>query len=256
MGVDKGDGDEKTSARGKRRGLQADMVAAKRKVWVMRGERARARECGEGTQTRVHRGKRAERSQASWRWVVEERAEAKGSGAAWCKHGCTDEETPQRLTPWRDLRAAQIHHDGRREGRNRPREHRLIKGKQQRWLWASSVGCPRGVWWWWREGREGTQLEMTGCWARRWPRADQRDQAHPPRREERRMGHRNDSVACCDHRHGIMNGQLCVARRPLPRRAKRATLRPLRLKTRSPHPTRPRNTATVKTQTTQTKYLE
>ena len=187
---------------------------------------------------------------------MEERAEAKGSGAAWCKHGCTDEETPQRLTPWRDLRAAQIHHDGRREGRNRPREHRLIKGKQQRWLWASSVGCPRGVWWWWREGREGTQLEMTACWARRWPRADQRDQAHPPRREERRMGHRNDSVACCDHRHGIMNGQLCVARRPLPGRAKRATLRPLRLKTRSPHPTRPRTTATVKTQTTQTTYLE
>ena len=90
------------------------MVAAKRKVWVMRGERARARECGEGTQTRVHRGKRAERSQASWRWVVEERAEAKGSGAAWCKHGCTDEEAPQRLTPWRDLRAAQIHYDGRK----------------------------------------------------------------------------------------------------------------------------------------------
>jgi hypothetical protein len=99
----------KTNARGKRRGLQADMVAAKRKVWVMRGERARARECGEGTQTRVHRGKRPERSQASWRWVVEERAEAKGSGAAWCKHGCTDEGTPQRLTPWRDLRAEQIH---------------------------------------------------------------------------------------------------------------------------------------------------
>jgi len=158
---------------------------------------------------------------------VEERAEAKGSGAAWCKHGCTDEETPQRLTPWRDLRAAQIHHDGRREGRNRPREHRLIKGKQQRWLWASSVGCPRVVWWWWRDGREGTQLEMTGCWARRWPRADQRDQAHPPRREERRMGHRNDSVAWRDHRHGLMNGQLCVARRPLPRRANKATLRPI-----------------------------
>ena len=43
MGVEKGEGDEKNKRAGKRRGLQADMVAAKRKVWVMRGERARAR---------------------------------------------------------------------------------------------------------------------------------------------------------------------------------------------------------------------
>jgi len=91
MGVEKGEGDENSKRAGKRRGLQADMVAAKRKVWVVRGQRARAREGGEGTQTRVYRGKRAERSQASWRWVVGERAGAKGSGAAWCKHGCTDE---------------------------------------------------------------------------------------------------------------------------------------------------------------------